>query len=273
MNIRNSLIITAVVILTAACAKDNQSSQFDQAPNLPIVESMVMPFGILNELDTTKLTEEGQVENRASFKNWTYAAVHLYVWNTIVISELAIPVATLAEAFNHDPQVDGEYYVWSYDIEDNNAHYFLQLFAKLADNQEEIEWEMVVDLEGKYSGFTYYTGLTNLDNTSASWTIFGAPQNPFPFLQIDYNVDDNDATIRYTNVIPGHQDSGNYIEARSTVSGEMNRQYDINKGSADDFLRIRWNEPNHNGQVSEVNNFGDNNWHCWDEKGRDTSCN
>ena len=257
----------------ASCAKDNPSDQLTQAPNLPIVESMVMPFEILNELDTTGIAETGEIENRASYKNWTYAAVHLYVWNAIVTAELAIPVATLAEAFNHDPQVDGEYYVWSYDIEDNNEHYFLKLFAKLANSQEGIEWEMVVDLEGEYSDFSFYTGLTSFDNTNASWTIYGAPQNPFPFLQIDYDVDSDDASIRYTNVIPGHKDKGNYIEARSTVSGEMNRQYDINKGAPEDFLRIRWNEPNHYGQVSEQTHFGDNDWHCWDEMGIDTSCN
>ena len=274
MNIRNFLCVAAIATMLASCAKENDIDQLTQAPNLPNVESMVLPLDILNELDTVGIAEEGEVEFRASYKNWTYAAVNLFVWNSIVLAEMAIPIATLAEAFNHDPYEEGNAYVWAYDIQDEGDHYFLKLYATLGDSDNEIDWKMVVDLEGKYSDFTFYTGTTTMGERNASWTIYGAPQNPFPFLQVDYEVVSNEeATIRYTNVIPGHKDQGNYIEARSYASGEMSRHYDINKGSAEDFLQIRWNEPNHYGQVSEQKHFGDNDWHCWDELGRDTSCN
>ncbi len=201
---KNLSLVLALVLSFAFMQSCEKEPIVDPiAPDLPIAESFVMPFSGFEDSDTTK-----------SFSNWFYAASNVVVWNTILTINLAVPVASFYESFNHTAEFQGNAtWLWSYGFNAQGAHYNAKLYGTIL-NANEVSWEMHISKSGGFSEVLWYSGITTIDQSYATWTLNHNPYNPSTFIGVEYHADnDNGAkSIRYTNLIPGNVGNGGYIE-------------------------------------------------------------
>ncbi len=248
-------------------------------PELPPIESFVMPFNGFEDADTTGLTpgnDEGATVRTTTFDNWFYSVTNVIVWNTIIAVNTAIPVASFREAFNHNPTPQGSgVWLWAYSVTgDDGATYEAKLYGEVLAIGE-VQWDMYISKVGGFTDVNWYSGITSNNGETANWTLNHKPNNPEAFLQIDYtNNTGNGAAIRYTNIIPSNPGMGSYIEFRRTndPAVNFNRAYDIFKVENNNLLEINWHETNKNGRVKDEVRFGDQEWHCWDVDAMDVDC-
>ena len=260
-----------------SCQQDPiEEPQTDVAPQLPPAQSFIMPFTGFENADTSGLVSDEEIESRSpsTFRNWFYSATNLVVWNTLVGVTSAVPVIAFGEAFNHRPTRVGDgIFLWSYDYNIGDRTYTANLTGQFINGGEDTKWEMRISQSGGFSEVLWYSGIVSVDENKATWTLNYQPENPTPFLRIEYqnNESTSEFFIRYTNIIPGDEGNGDYIEYRIQPDTEFNRAYDVfleNEG----FLEIQWDEPSSAGRVRNPEHFGDNDWHCWDAELRDTDC-
>jgi hypothetical protein len=272
------LVLLLGVTLLQSCVKDPVMNEDPGvAPELPMLETFVMPFQGFDDADTSNINKSiDKARNFVTHFHWFYAASNIVIWNTYLSLHMVIPVASFAEAFNHDPVYQGSgIWLWAYSVEENGETFYAELTAQFLSDKE-VQWDMSISQVGGFSKVHWYTGVISVDGSKGSWTVNYLPENPTPYLRIDYQGDEatGEGSIRYTNIIPGHVDMGDYIEYREFPSSrpEHNRAYDVYRIAEDNLLEIEWNEENHNGRVKNQKAFNDDNWHCWDENFVDIDC-
>lgn len=262
-----------------SCQKDSIENPEEQvAPTLPPAESFIMPFTGYEDIDTTGLIHNGELDERGgptSFRNWFYAGSNIVVWNVILGVNMAIPVASFMEAFNHDAVYDGQgAFVWSYDFNLGNDTFLAELSARLINGNQDVEWVMNISKVGGFTNVEWYRGVTSRDNSRATWTLNHRPNNPEPLIDIlhERDIATNQISTRYTNLIPNNENNGDYIEYKTLVNSDFNRSYDVFRANTNELLEIEWNAPSREGRVRNPDFFNDNDWRCWDQDLRDTDC-
>lgn len=272
------IILMLSVSLFQSCTDDENMDPVGEAPELPAEASFVMPFDGFEDSDTTGLHRDAaQARTVTTFRNWFYSATNVVVWNAVLTINLAIPVGSFREAFNHTPTYQGDgIWLWAYTFNINNATYVAELRGQFLD-AERVEWDMKISQINGFAQVQWYTGIVAVDGSYAEWTLNHQPNNPQNFIGIEYNRDltSGNASIRYTNIIPNSADKGDYIEYREYVGTgvDYNRNYDVYKISQDNMLEIQWNTPANNGRVKNPVEFNDSDWHCWDGELMDMDCN
>lgn len=265
------------VALMISCTKDPIiDDQQGVAPKLPAMETFIMPFTGFESADTTNLKGGSGARNMATHFHWFHAASNIVVWNAILTINMAIPVASFVEAFRHEAEFQGNgIWLWAYDYTIGGATYDAELSGKFI-NESEVQWEMSVSQKGGFSKVLFYSGVVSTDGKRGSWTLNYQPNNPTPYLSMEYNRDDVTglATIRYTNIIPGSADKGDYIEYREDANSgvEFNRAYDVYRVAEDNLLEIKWNDLDKDGRVKNPALFKDGEWRCWDGNFVDIDC-
>lgn len=267
--------VFAIVFIQSCQKEDINGGTTDAAPPLPPLESLVMPFDGFKDADTTIFAaHNGGIEPRTpyTFGNWFYAASNVVVWNILIGAATVVPVAAFAESFNHEPVIlDVDTYLWSYSFFASGSAYTAKLTGTLLGDGN-VEWAMNISQIGGFTDVTWFKGVVSRDNKEGSWTLNYQPENPQPFIKIDYEKGGDEAyMIRYTNIIPNHPENGQYIEYRAQPNEDFNRAYDVFRGNQN-FLQIEWDIPSTAGRVKHQPNFGDNDWHCWNERKRDSDC-
>ena len=270
------------VFFTQSCQKDEITESADPyagkaAPQLPAPETFMMPFQPFTEMDDPGATDSLlQVEGR-TINNWGYSAANVLVWNTVLTLHLAIPTLAFFESFNHQPEYQGGgVWLWAYEVADaNGVSYHAELYGELLASSE-VKWDMYISQSGGFSQVHWYSGITANDRSYAHWELNFDPNNPRPFIDIDYRRDNGNgaAAIRYTNVIPGAPENGGYIEYRegAAAADGFDRAYEVYKADADNLLEINWDSVNHNGRVKDAEKFQDQEWHCWGTDLQDMDC-
>lgn len=250
----------------------------EMPPQLPPQESFIMPFTGFEDADTSGLSGKSSPYEKGgptTYTNWFVAASNVVVWNTVLGVTTGIPVASFREAFNHQANYVGNgIFVWAYDFKVAGKTYIASLNGQFINNNQEIKWEMKVSQPGGFNELVWYTGIVSEDLTKATWTLNHKPLNPEPFISIDYQLDktSNALTLRYTNIIPGSPDKGDYIEYRTLPGATFNRAYDVLRYQEDNFLEIEWDVPSYEGRVKNPNWYKDENWHCWNDAQMDVDC-
>ncbi len=266
-----ALVLFLSVFLMQSCQKDDLTTTVDpqgqKAPELPKVESFVMPFTAF---------EEFREDDSRTTNNWLYAASNVVIWNLVLTQQLIIPVASFYESFNHSAEYQGGgVWLWAYEVDDNGTTYHAELYGELLVGNE-VKWDMYISEEGGFPQMHWYSGITANDGSYATWTLNHEPNNPTPFIEINYQENDGNGfeTIRYTNIIPGIPENGGYIEYKESASQgtEFNRIYDIYKSEIDNLLEINWNNPSNEGRVKDAEYFQDNEWHCWGSNLQNIDC-
>lgn len=276
---RKSILFFALLLslsIFQSCEKesfDNGNPDNLVAPTLPTTDLYSIPTAALRD------DEADNIANSAppgvTYKNWIHAGLNLLVWNTVVVSQVTLPIAAFAEAFNHQAEFIGNAtFEWAYQYTAPGANiYNISLTGQYISNTQEVDWVMTASKVGGFSDIIWYTGSTNQGNTQGTFTLNRNSNNPEPYLELAYtrNNSNNDGVVRYTNVAPNDPGNGNYIEYRTESSNTFNRAFDLDLGSGN-FLEIQWNEPSGEGRVKHENHFNDTEWHCWNVDKVDVDC-
>ena len=247
----------------------------DVPPELPPADTLVMDFGDFANGDAGKRAfdrNDATVAQVGAGENWRWAALHVGVWNVIITVGLVVPVAAFLESFNHTPeqQEDGSW-VWSYDVTVGGVVHSAALHALAVGG--DIEWRMVVSKEGFYSDFEWFTGVSNLIGTEGAWTLNKNPDDPGPFVGIEWHRDPDSETgdLKYTNIVPSGPENGGYI-FHGTTGEAHNAFYDIYNKGQDNLKNIEWNRMTKDGRIRDPARFGNDAWHCWDTALQDVEC-
>lgn len=242
------------------------------APELPPLSSFVMSFDNFVDADSTAKTRQAAQNNTSDVRD--RAVVQVVVWQSILTATLAIPVAALAESFNHEPVWQGGLtWLWSYEFRSNARLYTAELTGTIVDTT--IEWEMRISRENDFTDVLWFSGTSDPTARSGSWTVNRDPNQVIPFVQIDYARDASDpglGEITYTSIEDGAQLEGSYIIHASIDTPDYDRAYDIYIDADDNLVEIEWDRLMQDGRAKDPAYYGDSNWRCWSETLQDIDC-
>lgn len=262
-----SILLLMVFIATSGCKKED-TSEPEKAPALPPESTMIMNFSDFTNVDTTAY------KSVESYQNWGRAASHVLVWNTVLTVTLAIPVASFREAFKHqavyDPGLNA--WVWSYNFTAGGDVHLAELHG--ISMPDGVQWEMYITKDSGYTDFLWYSGTSDAANESGTWILNANPDNPNPFLLIEWNrnLTNGNFDIKYTNIAAQNPNNGSYILYGKT-SELMDAFYTIYNSSEINFVKINWSRASIFGQIKDPAFFEDDFFHCWDETRMDANCN
>lgn len=252
-----SFLVTSILIVS--CKKEDNGT----APTLPPSNSM--------ELKMDNFTENKSDSPDTS--NWGYSAINVGVWNLILTVNLAIPVASFKEAFNHKAKYisDSEEWLWEYTVNVGNANFKAKLYGK--DNGSEVNWRMLLTKTGNYTDFVWYTGTSQKDGLSGQWLLSKNPNAAVDYISIDWEKGSSDiSSIKFTNVENGTAGKGGYIKYGINNNAALNAFYTIYNAEKENFNNIEWSTTNKNGRVKNPIYFNDSNWNCWNSALQNTVC-
>lgn len=254
--------ITFVSILVfTSCEKDEDEGT---APVIPPQSAFVMDFS-----DFSSQSKSADVLLTSG--NWGYAVINITVWNFFTTLSMVIPVASYVEAFNHEPEYQGDAtWKWSYSF--LNV-YTADLYGKV--QSDSVEWKMYITKSGEFNEFLWYSGTCDIAATGGYWIFNKSYLENHKLLQVDWTRDkaNETGTIKYTNIEPGGDENGGYIYYGKTLETPYNAFFDIYNKGEDNLINIEWSKEDHSGRVKSEDYFGDTEWHCWDTNLQDVDCN
>ncbi len=260
-------------VLTGCGPQEDDSASADGAPQVPPQGSLVMETEGITGPTTAAASSAGFSSSEPtllSTSNHNYAAFNVLAWSAIIRVGLAVPVTAFLHSFRHRPirQPDGSW-VWSYAVTVLGQLYSAQLQGQIVN--DEVHWDMYITKEGEYSRFNWFSGVSKRDNSDGYWILNKNPLEPVNLLRIDWHRDfsTNTADIKYTNIEPGGAENGGYIFYGTTTDQTYNAFYDIYNIGADSLIEIEWHRTNKDGRVRNLQHFGNEDWHYWDENFQD----
>lgn len=267
-----SLLVLSLSVFTS-CEKEPevQNPTGLAAPALPTATMFTMPTETIDD------SEQTDVPAGVTYQNWWHAGVNLAVWNTVAVVSVALPLQAIGAAFNQDAQFIGNNtYEWRYQhnatAAEGGGTYDISLTGEYSSDAQEVYWELNASKAGEFSDFTWVSGRTSTNQHLSEFILSKNPNNGVQALKINFEQQNNDnATLRFTNIDASDANNGHFIEYRTDADGEFNRAFDL-QGVPGNLLEIRWNEPARDGKVKHPTHFGDNNWHCWNDMKYDIDC-
>ena len=261
-----------VLFLAYSCKKDERVKD---APELPPVETMVINFG-----------ELANAEKSVSMvkTNWLYSAATVGIWNTIIGTTFAVPVAAFTSAFKYQAtKIDDLVWQWEYTVDGFTSQYTARLVGILESNQ--VKWEMYITKTGinPFDEFLWFEGTSKLDGTNGQWILYHSAAFPEETVQIDWVRESGEVgQIKYTYVRElNDQRVADKFNGSTLTYGLKEGDFDIYVNvHAFDFQSqmfydtyIEWNRTSYNGHVKAELFFNDTDWHCWNSLGDDVDCN
>jgi hypothetical protein len=247
-------ILVFFTVIIVACEKDKKSTP----PELPPLSSFSM-----------QVSEFGSVEKQAgSYNNFLTAVLATSYWNSILTANLAVPVASYAEALKQNAQrLDNNTFEWTYQVTVRDTLYSANLFAFI--ESDKINLEMHISKEGGFQDFVWYTGTFNLQRTEGQWTIQDNPENNTSWLNIMWHHDYEAKTfdIKYTNEYPTSNYKDSFIKYGIRNDSAYDAFYTIYNSPEDKNFDIELNTTTHEGRI-----YYESLWHCWDAYGLDAVC-
>lgn len=259
-------------LIFASC--DNDDS-LKTAPEIPPVETMVIDFGKLGD-ETTK---SGEVVT-----NWLFSVATVGIWNVIIGTTFALPVAAFQKAANQQAVLIQDLtWQWAYNFEFFADQYQARLIGKL-ESAKKIKWEMYISKTGTdpLEEFLWFEGTSNTNGRDGQWILYTNVKPPVKTVQIDWDREnDKVGKIVYTYVREKNEQHlpDPLLDSKLTYGlqeGEMDVYVDVNaydsgsKKMAE--TNIQWDHTHYNGRVKAEHFFNDNHWHCWDDQGKDMVC-
>jgi hypothetical protein len=263
------LIIILPAVLFWGCEKKGTP------PALPPAESMTIDFSYFTTIKKSSHDLKGV--NAVENTNWTVAAIAAGVWNTILVTYLAIPVTAFEKAIDNKPSyLDNKTWQWKYSVTVLAATYTARLTGQI--RTDSIKWEMYIkkDGVGGFDEFKWFEGTTALDGNSGVWILNQSQAVQIPMLKIEWEKNGNDVgNITYTYIKSNEAFYGSFIEyGRTTGSPDAFFNVHFWEPNRAKFVdvNIKWSTTIYTGMVRSIDYFQDNNWHCWDSGGNDTTC-
>lgn len=260
-----------LVVLMSSCKKEDADGI---SPELPPAETMIVDFSKFTD------SNKSAVPQRI---NWLYSVTTVGVWNVIIGTTFAVPVASFKHAFSSKPVKTGDYsWQWQYDVDGFTSRYTARLTGTLETGQ--VKWEMYISKEGidSFDEFLWFEGISKSDGKSGWWLLYHSPSFQEETVRVDWKKEDVEVgDIKYTYVRELNNSGQPDPFKGSTL------QYGLKEGTFDAWIhthtwdhsnqvfndtQIEWSRTKFNGWVKAPHFFNDSNWHCWDEQGVDIEC-
>lgn len=251
-----------VSVIFSSCKKDDD---IGEPPELPPMTSMSNDLEGYKEEDSQRIAANGDT----TYVNAVSAGVTVAFWNTVLVLNLATPVAAFEEAFNHEPEYDEEVeaWVWAYDFGWFNLNK-AELQAKV--NGDQVNWSMYITLSGQ-SEFLWYTGTSDFDGMGGTWSLNKSVDDPQEYIDIVWSrTSDEVSDITYTYTYPDAAE-GSYIQY-GQQTGEYDIFYDVYLAETSNSVEIESNRETKEGHIKSEVYFNDTDWYCWNSSYMDIDC-
>jgi hypothetical protein len=249
---RIAVMALAIGLMATSCNKDKD------APALPAATSM--------EYNSASFTGSNKTDGIA----FGFVTLGMTYWNTVIALNIAVPVASFKEAFNHKPVYNNKNkdYVWSYDVVVSGITYTANLHGKI--DGSTVYWKMLVSQKGGFQDYEWYTGTSNLDGTAGQWKLNkGAISGVVNYLTIDWtNNGDGTHSTKFTVSDANDANYGNYIKYYIDKDVEFQGHYHIYDNVKKELTQINWNTTDIHGHVIGA----DLKKYCWDSATNDIVC-
>ncbi len=259
------LLLLVCVGFLASCSEEEDATAQDSAPTLPsaAVFSVNLP----------KADAESGRYQSGKYENAFHALSNYYGWQIALELYLAHPTISFAAAIQQQPEYlkDEDRWVWSFNTDLEGNVYQVNLYGRKAG--ESAAWEMYVSQEDGFQDLLWLSGTSALDGTEGTWRIRTNTENPKDALQIEWEVSNGDIPYaKYTGLDKDSNVYLNYIEYGSLSEGSFNVFYNVYSNTADNLLKIEYNNQTKIGRVTDSAKFGDSLWHCWNSDYQDIDC-
>ena len=183
---------------------------------------------------------------------------------------MIVPVAAYLACLDQTPVYLGDN-SWQWSATWGGAVSYSARLVTTRISNEEFNAEMYISKTGSYTDFKWFEGTVRYDRTHAEWTMYESPLNNPPWLNIEWNMDWEQglSDITYT-IVQNGEEYGSYITFGITDNPDYDAFYTISYSQKE--TAIKWNLSTKNGRVMDEVNFGDADWHCWDELLLDVQC-
>ena len=278
--LRFLIILITLGIFLSSCTKE------DIAPELPPQGSFVLEIDDIwkDQVPEPAAMSPGMPESMKALSAllgafFVYAAASIFWWNTVLTAHLFIPSAAFLESFNHEAVWDrpSGTWNWTYDVDLPLATFSANLRAETSGDI--VKWSMFISKSGGYTDFLWFTGESNVNNSSGWWTINKNPEGikedefGIPYIDIEWNINtDGTSDITYTNIEPESAENGNYITYGIVNDTDLDAYYDIYRKWEENEVNIKWNKELLYGRVLSMNHFQDPYWHCWNQLFKNIAC-
>ncbi len=260
--------LIAIAAILSSCSDDTEAP--GNPPELPPKASLSVNLGNFTQ------NEGGRVDQTTAKNNFSFAALNVGFWQTIVGATIVIPSVAFEAAFDHSFEYQESDGRWKseYTFGQNGSMITAELFAE--NTGETVIWEMYLSQEGAFDRFLWFTGESRVDNTGGEWVLHASPENPREVLTIDWDRVEGDAVYSlYTLTDETSEKSGSYIEYGLSSESDFTHFYDVSitDTEEDDYdLNILFNQETKVGRVKSNTYFGDSDYRCWDETLEDVDC-
>jgi hypothetical protein len=254
------MILILSGVFFPGCKKDK-----GEPPVMPPMESMTIDFSNFTSLKKSAdlISDQKGTEN----SNWEFAATVAGIWNLIITTTLAVPVASFKIAVQKTPEyLSDKTWQWSYSTTVLNAVYNARLTGQI--RTSDVLWKMYITKEGTggFTDFLWFEGTSELDGTGGQWKLNQSPQVPEAILQIDWTKTSNSVgSVKYTYIKNLDPFKTSYIEY-GLKSGDLDAYYTIHyyNGAKFSDVEVEWNTITYNGRVKCLDYLGNEDWYCWD---------
>jgi hypothetical protein len=271
----SSLLI--VILILSSCQKDETI----QAPAIPPAGTMVIDFGNLADANKSGSITKNELVTKT---NWLISATTVGVWNVIIGTTFAVPVAAFKTSFNQTPsKINNTTWEWDYSVNGFTSQYSARLVGTLQTNQ--VNWEMFISKTGidSFDEFLWFEGTSALDGKSGQWILYNSAEFPDKTVQIDWQKEgDEVGNIKYTYIreINSLNQPDNF-NGSYLICGLQDETFDAyvtvhtydNQAESFTDSYIEWSRSDFSGHIKAEYFFNDSEWHCWDSTGNDVDCN
>ncbi len=235
-----------------------------EPPILPPYESMVIDFS--NFTSQKKSAEVVPSIKGTESSTWQFAAGVAGVWNTLISSNISVPLAAFKSAKGNAPSyVSDNLWQWSYSFNEGQDSYQ----AKLQGNSStgSVSWKLSISKEGTggFSDFLWVEGTSETDGSGGQWLFKESVQSAVSLFQTDWTKSgDQVINVKYTYV-KNDTSKDSYINYLTETSSNFDSSYNIHfsNGLYSD-ADIEWNVTTRDGRLKCVDYLQDDNWYCWD---------
>jgi len=273
------LIIT-ILVLTTNCTKDE--GEGGEAPDLPALESMALDFSTF--IDNEKSSSIKSTAEVQSAMNFGVAYITVLVWNSLLYTNLVIPVVAYEYSFAGLPAYVGDNkWEWSYTLGGEYSSYSAKLTGEK--RTEDIKWEMRISnaATNGFSDFLWFEGTSAIDISEGQWILYHSPEFPEEVVTIDWEASGdviNNVKYSYVRELDNDRnaDSFNGSTLEYGVDDDAGLYYyDIYYYNEQESkfvdVNIELNKSDYSGRIKSTNWFGGNtDWHCWDSNFHNTDC-
>ena len=263
------------ILFIVACKKE----ETDTAPTIPPYETMVVNFSNFANQNKSVATQAEILSN----VNLAYSAVSVGVWNVLIGSTFAVPLAAFKTAFTQNPVkiADGTWQ-WTYTVDGFTNQYTARLVSEVQTSQ--IKWKMYITKTGTdpFDEFLWFEGTSDPDGNSGQWILYHSSLYPEKTVQIDWEKTVSAVDkIKYTYVGVKDElgnsldDPGSYLiygSQEGIFDAYITSHHYSQQEEAFIDVFIEWSSTDNSGHVKAEYFFGDTDWHCWDSAGNDVDC-